>query len=69
MNLTIVNHKDTPVEVEVKYNTYYGNNLSVKWESSNSVTLEKVSASQYKLVQVFAPDVKLSYKWTEDYQP
>lgn len=69
MNLTIVNHKDTPVQVQVKYTTYYGDNLSVKWEQSNGVTLEKVSASQYKFVQLLSPDVKISYKWTEDYQP
>lgn len=69
MNLTIVNHKDTPVEIEVKYLTSYGSNLSVEWLQSNSVTLQKVSAGEYKFVQLLSPDVKLSYKWTEDYQP
>ena len=69
MNLTVVNHKDTPAEVEVKFTTYYGDNLSAKWNSANPVQLEKISASEYHVTQVLKPDEKVSYLWTEDYQP
>lgn len=43
--LTIINHKDIAAEIEVVYNTYYGDNLSVKWEDSNSAKPDKISSS------------------------
>ena len=35
MNLTINNHKDEEVEIMVIYNTYYGDNLEIKWNENN----------------------------------
>jgi len=68
MNLTITNHKPVPATVRINFNTYYGDNLSVKWDSANSATLDKITASQYRIEQVLKPDQKVVYKWTEDYQ-
>lgn len=69
MNLTITNHKTVPARILVKFNTYYGNNLSIKWDPANPVAaLSKYTANEYRLEQTLKPDEKVVYKWTEDYQ-
>jgi hypothetical protein len=46
MNLTITNHKPVPANILVKFNTYYGNNLSIKWDPANPVAgLSKYTAN------------------------
>ena len=41
MALTIVNHKETAVEVEVVINSYYGDNLLIEWNESNDADLQQ----------------------------
>ena len=64
MKLTVTNHKDVPAEVEVKFSTYYGDNLSIKWAASNPAKLAKQSASEYTITQILNPDEKAVYSWT-----
>lgn len=64
MNLTITNHKPVNAEVQVKYNTYYGDNLSIKWDPSNAAQLQKISANEFRITQILKPDQKVTYKWT-----
>jgi hypothetical protein len=45
MMLTIRNHKRVPSTIQVKYNTYYGDNFVLTWDNSNSVGFEKLTAN------------------------
>ena len=69
MNLTIINHKSTSSEIEVKINSYYGGNLKLTWGKANGVQLTKESTNLYKIVSKVEPDQTVVYKWTEEYQP
>ena len=69
MNLTIVNHKSVPSEIEVKFNTYYGENLELKWKEQNGAQLLKETSNLYKIVSLVQPDQTIVYEWTEDYRP
>lgn len=46
MNITITNHKETSVEVEININNTYGDNLSINWTGDSQ--LLKSSATEYK---------------------
>ena len=50
-------------------NSYYGDNLLIEWDGSNSASLEQVTAFKYRVVGVVPADSTVVYKWTESYRP
>lgn len=68
MNLTLVNHKDTAAEVEVKLSNYNGDNVAINWNAGNAAKLVKISATEYRIVQTLTPDQRVTYLWSENYQ-
>ena len=37
MNMTITNHKDTPVEIELNIGNYYGDNMKLTWNTQGAL--------------------------------
>jgi hypothetical protein len=63
MKLTIRNHKKVPAKIQVKYTSYYGSNLVLSWDSSNSAGFEQISSNEYRVIQVVQPDQTIIYQW------
>lgn len=64
MNLTIKNHKEEEVEMVVRYENYYGDNMNIKWNDSNVESLEKLSARKYRVILHLKPNKEVTLKWS-----
>ena len=68
MNMTIKNRKEIPGKVVVILNNYYADDLSIEWQESNDVELEKRTSTEYHFSKILQPDEVWITEWTETYQ-
>lgn len=57
------------MEIVVIYNTYYGDNLGIRWNESNKAKLEKMNANKYRVTMKLKADEEVALKWNERYSP
>ena len=68
MNMTIKNRKDIPGKVVVIFNNYYADSLSIEWQESNDVELEKRTSTEYHFSKILQPDEIWTTEWVETYR-
>ena len=68
MNMTIKNRKEIPGKVVVILNNYYADDLSIEWQESNDVELEKRTSTEYHFSKILQPDEVWITEWVETYR-
>lgn len=61
LNMTVVNHKESPAKVVVIYRNGYGDNLEFNW--SGDVDVDQYSSTEYRWSKVLNPDEEWTVEW------